>query len=421
MHYDSICLNGLGCDLSVPPGDRSMADFIAVDYNPVTKKLTVVYNRTNKEPNDTGGRVATTMAATQIGGPTLAGDNLTPAKTVVRIGDGDPTGDALSSYSRLAPLVVPPAPATTNEPAADFTSVTVGPEIDLNDGAAIPEGGFTVTMKVADLSTAALTATANRTLSQSLLWVFRFTNGYTDSAASARWNPLQGFTFGYNDYTTGSTPCQPTGDVSSDKCLLYPGDTPIQGDVNQTTGTIRLSVPRDLLRSLSGGTGHLERPSEVAAAVGSRFYDATAWSLGNTVSPVQDVQSFLYPFDSTPAFDFLLEHWNDGRETGCKANASGSIGAGNDPRFSVSVQAPAKGNVSYRDKGAGVDFRSTSITSVTCLAGTATVRGAGFEGDDQVLFKADLLDGTTDRFSIALSNGYSRSGDLTRGKVQVTG
>jgi len=26
FHYDSICLNGLGCDLAVPPGDRTLAD-----------------------------------------------------------------------------------------------------------------------------------------------------------------------------------------------------------------------------------------------------------------------------------------------------------------------------------------------------------------------------------------------------------
>lgn len=31
--------------------------------------------------------------------------------------------------------------------------------------------------------------------------------------------------------------------------------------------------------------------------VGTRFYDATAFSMGNNASPTQDVQSFLYPLD----------------------------------------------------------------------------------------------------------------------------
>src|SRR6185312_13126296 len=30
FHYDSICLNGLGCDLAVPAGDRTLADFFAI-------------------------------------------------------------------------------------------------------------------------------------------------------------------------------------------------------------------------------------------------------------------------------------------------------------------------------------------------------------------------------------------------------
>jgi len=160
-------------------------------------------------------------------------------------------------------------------------------------------------MEGAGLSTGSLTATAGRTGSLSLLWVFRFTNGYQDAAASARWNAGQGFTFGYNDYTTGSTPCE-GGSSSSEKCIVYPGNTPIQGSVDQATGTIKLSLPLEVLRALSGPTGPGQRPSEVPATAGSRFYDATAFSLGNTISASQDVQSFLYPFDNSPSMDFLL-------------------------------------------------------------------------------------------------------------------
>jgi hypothetical protein len=44
----------------------------------------------------------------------------------------------------------------------------------------------------------------------------------------------------------------------------------------------------------------------VPATAVSRFYDATAFSLADNVSPTQDVQSFLYPLDNAPAMDFVL-------------------------------------------------------------------------------------------------------------------
>ena len=296
FHYDSICINGLGCDLSVPPGDRSMADFLSVDTNPVDGRLYVTWDRANKKPDEASGHVATPMVATQIGGPMLNGGSLTPTRPVVRSLSTDPSGDALSSYSITAPLVVPPDPSTTNERAGDFESAAV----------AFAGGDLKITMKLGNLSQNSLQQALVDTGSQSLLWVFRFTNGFQDAAASARWNPAQGFTFGYNDYTTGSAPCESSGPATNEKCILYPGSTLIQGAVRQSMGEITLTVPASLLRALSGPTGPGQRPSEVPATAGSRFYDATAFSLGNTVSPTQDVQSFLYPLDNTPSMDFVV-------------------------------------------------------------------------------------------------------------------
>jgi hypothetical protein len=434
FHYDSICLNGLSCDLAVPAGDRTLADFFAIDFNPVTKKLSVVFNRTNKKPDESLGHVATPLVATQTAGPTNDGGTLgtTPPKSVVRTSSSDPTGDALSSYSLLGPVTPPPAPPTTNEPAADFVSssaVSVGPELDLVDNSAVTPGGFTVTMHVADLSTTSLATTTARTGSTSLLWVFHFTNGFQDAAASARWNAAQGFTFGYNDYTLGSTPCESTGPTTpSEKCVIFPGDTPIQGDVNQTTGTIRLSVPLYLLRGLSGSTAAGQRPSEVSATVGTRFYDAAAFSMGNA-SPVQNVQSFLYPLDNTPAMDFLLPGAaSGGTGTGCKVTGGGSVaGANGDAKFTLGAHAIGlKGNNAYRDAGAGVDFQSTLLTSVTC-SGNGTkgmIQGSGVDGNNNVTFTINVVDngepGNADTFQISLSDGYSKGpSTLTRGNLQV--
>jgi len=72
FHYDSICLNGLACD-TTNPGDRSLADFFAIDYNPLSQKLLVVFDRGEKKPDEAAGHVATPMSVTQTGGPSLGG------------------------------------------------------------------------------------------------------------------------------------------------------------------------------------------------------------------------------------------------------------------------------------------------------------------------------------------------------------
>jgi hypothetical protein len=427
-HYDSICLNGLACDTTAP-GDRSLADFFAIDLNPVTNRLSIVFNRAEKKPDESGGHVATPMVVNQIGGPTNNSGSLASSPAPLRTSSNDPSGDALSSYSMLAPAVVPPAPATTNEPAADFTGVSVAPDIDLTSGAPITPGGFTVTMKLADLSNTALQKALTDTASGSLLWVFRFVNGYQAVAASARWNPAQGFTYGYNDYRTGNAPCVSTP-VNEDKCVIYPGETPIQGAFDQLAGTITLSVPRYLLHAL-GPADAFGRPTQVGATIGSRFYDATAFSLGNA-SAVQNAQSFLYPLDNTPAMDFLLAApgsgggGGGGSDTGCKVNGGGSIvGTGGDGKFSVEAHENGKGKVYYRDPGANVDFRSTGPLTVTCTANSARISGTGVNNtSDAGTFIADVVDngepGSSDTFAITLTNpSYKRSGTLTKGNLQV--
>ncbi|MDP8910875.1 MAG: DUF11 domain-containing protein, partial [Actinomycetota bacterium] len=311
FHYDSICLNGLGCNLSVPPGDRSLADFFAIDYNPVSKRTLVVFNRAEKTPNEAEGNVANPMVFTQIAGPSLApGTTLTRDATRAALrtsaggvgpGNTEPAGDAIFPYSSInAP------PPSANYPAMDFLATSVGQERNLATNQLVTtDPGFTVTMRLADLSPAALTAAMVGSGSQSLLWIFRFVDGHQAAAASARYSPVTGWTFGFNDYRTGSSPCIGTEVTTGEKCVVYPGDTEIQGDVDQTTGTIRLSVPRALLDEL-GPDDEFGRPTEIPATANARFYDATAFSLGNPVSPTQDVQSFLHVFDNTRAFDFTL-------------------------------------------------------------------------------------------------------------------
>ncbi len=298
FHYDSICLRGLDCDLSQPPGDRSLADFFAIDYNPKDGRLYVVYDQGAKKPDDASGRIATPAVIVQEGGPSNGGGTVEPRRPVLRDVSNDPAEDAIADYSSLFPG--PPA-SETNVPALDFLSQSVGPQTDLESGAPVANGGFDVTMKIADVSDAALERAVADTKSGSLVWIFRFVNGYQASAANAYWSPVEGFSFGFNDYTTGSVQCGSSGE----KCQLYPGDQELEGKVDQEAGTITLSVPSEYLRGLSGSSGPGARPAEVKAGPGTRFYDATAYSLANP-SPDPRESSFLQPIDNPPAMDFLL-------------------------------------------------------------------------------------------------------------------
>ena len=292
FHYDSICLNGLGCDLAVPSGDRSLADFFAITYSPKTGKLSVVFDRGNKKPDDAAGYVATPMVVTQNGGPSNGAGTVT-GPAAVRSSATDPTGDALANYSLTGVGTAPPDPPTTNEPAADFTLVSIG-----SDSAT---GGLKVTMHVSDLSTASLQKVLTDAAATSVDYVWRFTNGWQDAGASASWSPAAGWSFGFDDYTTASAQCASSGD----KCVIWPQATAIQGAVDQAAGTITLTVPKSLLHPLAAADQY-GRPTQGAAASGSRFQDGSAFSFANTQPAPSPAMTWMEQLDNTPAFDFDL-------------------------------------------------------------------------------------------------------------------
>ena len=134
MHYDSICLSGLGCSLSTPAGDRSLGDFFALDYSPTTHRLSIVYDQSAKKPDEAAGRLATPAVLTQNAGPSNGGAafdlGATPARPALRQASVDPAGDALSAYSALVPPGGSNPTTPVNEAAADLLSASVGLQRD---------------------------------------------------------------------------------------------------------------------------------------------------------------------------------------------------------------------------------------------------------------------------------------------------
>lgn len=304
MYYDQICLDGLGCTVNM--GDRSMADFYAIDLNPVNGELVIVFNTSHKRPGGGVGQVASPLVIRQIAGPSNLGGTVANAgRQVVRSSSIDAEGDALAQYSNL---YVTPTPF--NVGPADIKNVSVDTALDLATGTPLAEGGFTLTMNLADLSDAALQDALSTIPAQSLVWIFRFQGGFQQSAVSARWNPIQGFSYGFNDFegtaTDCLTPANPA-EAGQDGCLMYPGGTALEGKVDQAAGTIQITVPLSLLKALDkpeGGRG--EYPVERAAAAGDRLFAAAVYAQANTTSPSQSVQGYLIPLDNSPAMDFII-------------------------------------------------------------------------------------------------------------------
>jgi len=311
FHYDSICTAGLGCTIN--GADRSLVDYFTIEYNRSRKTLQLVYSQANKKPDETEGHVATPAVVSQVAGPSNGGGAVDGGfrKNVLRTTSPDPAGDAIEGYSVLNVGAAVAAPRNVAVPALDLMNrsgrpaVTVEPGRNLSatPGALDATGGFTVTMRYNDLSAAALTqAVSSGGTPGSLIYLYRFVDGYQSAGLTARYTPGTGsFSFGYNGYDTGSAQCGSSGE----KCLIYPADKPIQGAVDQTAGTITLSVPRSYLTALGGPDSSGQRPTEVPATAGSRIYDATAFTLLNP-SPNPDTQSFMEQIDNAPAMDFTL-------------------------------------------------------------------------------------------------------------------
>ncbi|MCW2600054.1 MAG: hypothetical protein JWM02_1883 [Frankiales bacterium] len=290
FHYDSICLNGLGCDLS--GGDRSLVDYFTMEYNRGSGKLNIVYSNAAKKPGDAAGYVSQPTVVVQTSGPSNGGGVVHSSRKVLATGSTDPAGDALSQYSAIGTRTQP----SVNSAALDIRSVDVTPS----------QTDFTVRLKLSDLSATALQqALQDNAPASSLAWIFRWVDGYQPVAVSMHWNPAEGFRGGFDGYLTDRT--------AGGTIQKYPGSVSLPDPikVSQSDGTITFRVPNSLLHSLVGPQGDGQRPQLEKAVPGTRFYDGYAGSFADLTTSVAvgtttSTESYLYPADNAPTFDFTL-------------------------------------------------------------------------------------------------------------------
>jgi hypothetical protein len=81
------------------------------------------------------------------------------------------------------------------------------------------------------------------------------------------------------------------------------------------------------------------------------------------------------------------------------------------------------GTLAFSDAGGGISIPKAKVRSLTITGNSAEVSGtADLGGGNRVTFDVNITDngdGTSDTFSISLSNGYTAGGNLTRGDIQI--
>jgi len=164
--------------------------------------------------------------------------------------------------------------------------------------------------------------------------------------------------------------------------------------------------------------------------LGDKLYSVTALTYASTAG-----NPILADADATRAFDYVLGKTvtpsNCPLGTTCKLTGGGYIFT--DPpqqdhgSFSIEVAVDTSGRIhgkaAYIDQAAGLDFRTTLITSANFSGNTVTIKGTGTANGTPTNFQVTVQDNdpgsAQDTFSIQLGTGYSKSGVLQGGTIEI--
>jgi len=259
MHYGQICNQGIGCTVS--GGDRTMADYFAVNFDR-NGALRFVYNDTTSQNHG-----AHLYEVRQIQGKTADGRSLKEA--VPKSPMKDATGDAQwPHYS--------PTGAGSNQPQLDFTNLALS-----------QPSSSTLRVKMTVANLAGLQPPPGKT---SAVWLTRFQalslGDFGEEAYRIFYVGAESTAGLAPQYFAGSTTCT---DTTPQNCKLsqYPRTMAAQGRV--CGNTISVDVP------VNGGFG-------LGLPVGKTLYNVTAFSFGRN----DDNTDVYSDVDATHAFDFAL-------------------------------------------------------------------------------------------------------------------
>jgi hypothetical protein len=400
--YGQLCTQGLGCTTS--GGDRTLTDFFSVALDANGAARIVIDDLTNQHHG------AALFELTQVAGPSAFGTTLTPQFPNVATSVTDPSGDAqVPHYSPLG--------AGANQPALDLLSVQLS-QPDTSH--------LSVTLKLSSLAN--LLPPGGST---GLLWLTRWQFKTTGDGGE---ESFRIFYLGANSTGgqspvffagTGTSAAPTTGVPPGDGCvtttpqnckvIVYPSEEPETGNLDPSTNTITITAPLSDIGS---------------PLLGERLYSVTALTYGFTKG-----NPILTDADATRAFDYILAQTvapsNCPLGTTCKVTGGGYIFVDvqqDHGSFSIEVTVDPTGHIrgkaAYIDQATGLDFRTSLITSVNFSGNSVTISGIGTANGSETSFAITVKDIADpgvgkDTFSIQLGTGYSKSGVLQGGNIQI--
>ncbi len=420
MHYNDICLMGSGCVTS--QGNRNLADFFVVTIDS-TGAAEIVYDDTSNgliqtapgftTPPGSGlvdhaGAGVITIAR-QSSGIGLFGQPVSGPSNVPVSGFSDPSGDALF-----------PVIGGTNQQGMDIRSS----QLQLSsDGQTLK-----VTMQVVDLSNPAATAAA--LLATNLQYVTRWQMGNTIYYASM-------------ENTAANTPSFYAGAAQSiDLCsvsacfphvLTYPepGAGTLTGKTE--TGTITCpaipSATSPCTLTINAHVADVGGPTanSLLEEVGA-YGLAAAIQEGAETNGTAESDTVPLEIDGVCCYNFRASVQNGPPPACHEADGNGDIHSANSGKASFSMDKDHcedldNEDLHAQDLSANMNFQSTQILSVIFndAASSATLLGNGTDNGNTVTFTAVAVNGAAGvgTFSLTLSDGYTNSGTLLDGSIQL--
>ena len=398
--YGQLCTQGLGCTVS--GGDRTLADYFSLAIDASGAAHIAFDDLTNQHHG------AALMELTQVAGPTALGTTLKGKVSNTATGVTDPAGDAqVPHYSPLG--------AGPNQAALDLLSVQLS-QPDLSH--------LRVTLKLASLTSLLPPQGAD-----GIVWLTRWQFVSTGDGGEESYrifymgaNVTGGLVtsfFAGTGLSGSSTGVPGDGCITTTpqncKVVLYPTEKAETGSINTSTGTVTITAPlADIGSPITGDT----------------LFSVTALTFGFAKG-----DPLLIDADAARSFDYALSRTilptNCPLGTTCKVTGGGYIFV--DPQqdhgsFSIELTVDSSGRVhgktDYLDHAIHMTFRTALITSVNLNGNTDTFKGTGTANGLETSFVISAQDNDssgsgTDMFSITLGTGYSKSGPLAAGDIQI--
>ena len=198
------------------------------------------------------------------------------------------------------------------------------------------------------------------------------------------------------------------------KVILYPNEISETGSINAAKNTITITAPlTDIGNPIRGDI----------------LYSVTALTFAFTTP-----NKILTDADTTRVFDYVL---GKGPQPTCPQGSMCRVTGGgyifvdqqqDHGTFTIEVTVDPTGRIhgkaAYNDPAAGLDFRTILIASATFNRNAATISGNGVANNVSTNFSIGVQDNAEpgagqDTFSINLQTGYSKSGVLQGGNIQI--